>query len=177
MISSDVLYPGGMRRASFRQLNCSVAQTLEVVGDWWSLLIVRDAFFGVARFDDMQRRLGIARNTLTDRLDWLVRHGVLTRVPYGDLGGRFEYRLTDKGRDLQPVLMAMVAWGDKWGATSGRPPLVPSDPHGDPVELRLINTRTGRRVAGDKVRMIPTAGADPDMVPPRPDGYRPASRR
>lgn len=170
-----------MRRASFRQLNCSVAQTLEVVGDWWSLLILRDVFFGVTRFDDIQRRLGIARNTLTDRLDWLCRHDVLTRVPYGDLGGRFEYRLTDKGRDLQPVLMAMLAWGDKWGATAEYPPLVPTDPGGDPVELRIVNARTGRRVAPDNVRMMATPGAtDPNMVPPRQgtrDVYSPASRR
>jgi DNA-binding HxlR family transcriptional regulator len=156
-----------VRRASFQELNCSVAQTLEVVGDWWSLLVVRDVFFGVTRFDDIQQRLGIARNTLTDRLDWLCEHGVLKRVPYGDSGGRFEYRLTDKGRDLQPVLLAMVAWGDKWGATADNPPLAPSDVSGDPVELRIVNARTGRRVPADKVRMLPTSGAtDPNMVPP-----------
>jgi DNA-binding HxlR family transcriptional regulator len=155
-----------MRRASFEQLNCSVAQTLEVVGDWWSLLIVRDVFFGVRRFDDIQSRLGIARNTLTDRLEWLCRHGVLERVPYGS--NRFEYRLTDKGRDLQPVLLALVAWGDKWGATADHPPLVPTDPNGDAVELRIVNSRTGRRVAPEKVRMVPTpAATDPNMVPPR----------
>ncbi|MBV8929963.1 MAG: helix-turn-helix transcriptional regulator [Mycobacteriaceae bacterium] len=155
-----------MRRASFEQLNCSVAQTLEVVGDWWSLLIVRDVLFGVTRFDDIQRRLGIARNTLTDRLEWLCDHGVLTRVPYA--GTRLEYRLTDKGRDLQPILMAMLAWGDKWGATADNPPLLPTDPQGDPVELRMVNARTGRRVAPDKVRMQRTPGAtDDNMVPPR----------
>ena len=157
-----------MRRASFEELNCSVAQTLEVVGDWWSLLIVRDIFFGVTRFDDIQRRLGIARNTLTDRLNWLSDHAVVTRVPYGDSGNRYEYRLAEKGRDLQSVLMAMVAWGDKWGATAKCPPLQPSDQSGDPVELRIVNTRTGRRVPRDNVRMLSTKGAtDPNMVPPR----------
>src|SRR6201997_2336161 len=127
MIGAYTAYPGVVRRASFEQLNCSVAQTLEVVGDWWSLMIVRDIFFGVTRFDDIQRRLGIARNTLTDRLDWLCRHGVLTRAPHGDGGKRFEYRLTDTGRDLQPVLLAMMAWGDKGGAAPPPPPLQPSD--------------------------------------------------
>jgi DNA-binding HxlR family transcriptional regulator len=157
-----------MRRASFQELNCSVAQTLEVVGDWWSLLIVRDIFFGVTRFDDIQRRLGIARNTLTDRLNWLSDHAVVTRVPYGDSGNRYEYRLTEQGRDLQSVLLAMMAWGDKWGATAEHPPLQPTDPSGDPVELRIVNTRTGRRVSREKVRMRPTKGAtDPNMVPPR----------
>jgi DNA-binding HxlR family transcriptional regulator len=156
-----------MRRASFEQFNCSVAQTLEVVGDWWSLMVVRDVFFGVTRFEEIQRRLGIARNTLTDRLDWLCRHGVLTKVGYGNEGKRSEYRLTDKGRDLQPVLLAMLAWGDKWGATADRPPLQPTDSNGDPVELRIVNTRTGRRVPADKVRLVPTDGAtDPNMVPP-----------
>ena len=96
-----------MRRASFQDLNCSVAQTLEVVGDWWSLLIVRELLFGLTRFEDIQRRLGIARNTLTDRLNWLSEHRVVTRVPYGDSGNRCEYRLTEKGRDLQPVLFAV----------------------------------------------------------------------
>jgi DNA-binding HxlR family transcriptional regulator len=166
-----------MRRASFEELNCSVAQTLEVVGDSWSLLIVRELFFGVTRFDDIQRRLGIARNTLTDRLGWLSDHGVVTRLPYGDSGNRFEYRLTEKGRDLRPLLLAMLAWGDRWGATAKHPPLQPTDPNGDPVELRIVNTRTGRRVPGDKVRMVPAKGADPNMVPPRDSGSRATNRR
>ena len=148
-----------MRRASFEQVNCSIAQTLEVVGDSWSLLIMRDIFLGCTRFDVIQRRLGIARNTLTDRLNWLCQHGVVTRVPYGDSGNRFEYRLTEKGHDLQQVLLAMMAWGDKWGATAEHPPMQASDPNGDLVELRIVNTRTGRRVPHDEVRIAPTSGA------------------
>jgi hypothetical protein len=89
-------------------------------------------------------------------------------VPQRDSGKRFEYRLTDKGRDLLPVLLAMVAWGDKWGATATHPPVQPSDQNGEPVELRIVNPRTGRRVSGDKVRMLPTESAkDPNMVPPQ----------
>jgi DNA-binding HxlR family transcriptional regulator len=157
-----------MRRMSFEQFNCSVAQTLEVVGDWWSLLVVREIFFGVTHFDDIQRRLGIARNTLTQRLDWLCSHDVLTRLPYAERLNRFEYRLTDKGRDLQPVLLALLDWGDKWGATAKNPPLQPCDQNGDRVELRIVNARTGRRVQPDKVRLVSTKGAtDPNMVPPR----------
>jgi len=148
-----------MRRASFEQVNCSIAQALEVVGDSWSLLIMRDIFLGFTRFDSIQRRLSIARNTLTDRLNWLCHHGVVTRVPYGDSGNRFEYHLTQKGRDLRPILLAMMAWGDTWGATAEHPPMQASDPNGDPVELRLVNTRTGRRVPDDKVRIVPTDGA------------------
>ena len=167
MINAYTDYSGVVRRASFEQFNCSVAQALEVVGDWWSLMIVRDIFFGVTRFDDIQRRLGIPRNTLTDRLDWLSCHGVLTKVPHGDSENRFEYRLTDKGRDLQPVLLAMMAWGDKWGATAGNPPLQASDHNGEPVELRVVNAKTGRRVPGEKVRLVPSESeTDPNMVPP-----------
>lgn len=161
------VYPWSMRRMSFDQLNCSVAQTLEVVGDWWTLLIVREAFFGVTRFDDMQQRLGIARNTLADRLEWLCGHTVLARLPYGESGNRHEYRLTDKGRDLQPILIAMLDWGDKWGATAKNPPIQLHDPSGDRIELRLVNARTGRRVRPGKIRAVPTTGAtDPNMVPP-----------
>ncbi|MGH9060264.1 MAG: winged helix-turn-helix transcriptional regulator [Acidimicrobiales bacterium] len=112
-----------MERKSFGDMNCSVAQTLEVVGEWWSMLIVRDAFLGVRRFDDFQSRLGISRNVLTNRLDHLIAHGVLERVPYQDRPVRCEYRLTPKGRDLWPVLNALRDWGDRWAAPDG-PPLV-----------------------------------------------------
>src|SRR5215207_8178729 len=104
-------------------MDCSVARTLEVVGEWWTMLIVRDAFFGVTRFDDFQRRLGIARNVLTARLDKLVEVGVLERVAYQERPRRYEYRLTAKGRDLWPVLNALREWGDRWTAGDDGPPL------------------------------------------------------
>lgn len=108
--------------------NCSVARTLDVVGDRWSLLVLRDAFNGVRRFDDLQRRLGAARTVLSTRLATLVDHGILDRVPYRDPGQRerFEYRLTEKGRDLQPVVLALLEFGDKHLA----------DPEGPPIEVR-----------------------------------------
>jgi DNA-binding HxlR family transcriptional regulator len=112
-----------MRRKSFEDMNCSVAQTLEVVGEWWTMLIVRDCFLGVTRFDEFHQRLGISRNILTDRLDHLVGRGVLERVPYQEHPVRYDYRLTDKGRDLWLVLTAMRQWGDQWEADEG-PPLV-----------------------------------------------------
>jgi len=112
-----------MRRTSFEDMDCSVAQCLEVVGEWWSLLIVRDAFMGVRRFDDFQGRLGIARNVLNDRLHKLVDEGIFERVQYQERPPRFEYRLTDKGRDLWSVITAMRQWGDRWAAPDG-PPLV-----------------------------------------------------
>ncbi len=107
----------------FAALDCSVARTLEVIGERWSLLILRDAFYGVRRFDDFRRDLGIARNVLTDRLNKLVDQGVLERRQYEERPPRFEYRLTEKGRDLLPVLLAMMAWGDKWGSNRDRVPV------------------------------------------------------
>ena len=101
-----------MRRTSFEDVRCSVAQALEVVGEWWTLLIVRDLFLGVRRFDGIQRRLGIARNVLTDRLDHLVARGVVERRPYQANPVRHEYVLTEKGKALWPVIEALRAWGD-----------------------------------------------------------------
>jgi DNA-binding HxlR family transcriptional regulator len=110
-----------MRRTSFEQMNCSIAQCLEVVGEWWSLLIVRDAFLGIRRFDDFQARLGISRNVLNQRLNHLVEHGIFRRVQYQEHPPRHEYRLTDKGRDLWGVITAMRQWGDAWAAPDGPP--------------------------------------------------------
>jgi DNA-binding HxlR family transcriptional regulator len=116
-----------VQRKSFEDVTCSVAQCLDVVGEWWSLLIIRDAFLGVTRFGDFQSRLGISRNILTQRLNHLVDHDILKRVRYQDHPPRFEYRLTGKGRDLWPVVTAMRQWGDRWAA-----------PDGPPVETRHI---------------------------------------
>jgi len=110
-----------VERKSFADMHCSVAQCLEVVGEWWSMLILRDVFLGVTRFEDIQRRLGIARNILNLRLNHLVETGVLKKVPYSDHPPRYDYRLTDKGRDLWPVLTAMRQWGDQYAAPDGPP--------------------------------------------------------
>ncbi|MCC6960810.1 MAG: helix-turn-helix transcriptional regulator [Dehalococcoidia bacterium] len=112
-----------MRRTSFADMPCSVARTLEVVGEWWTMLVIREAFNGVRRFDDFQASLGIARNVLASRLQGLVDHGVLERRQYQDRPPRCEYRLTEKGRELYPVLIAMLTWGDKWMAGEAGPPL------------------------------------------------------
>lgn len=114
----------GMRRTSFAAMPCSVARTLEVVGEWWSLLVLRDAFKGVRRFDDFQRSLGIARNILADRLLTLVEQGVLERRLYQERPDRYEYRLTEKGRDLYPVIVSLMRWGDQWAADEIGPPIV-----------------------------------------------------
>jgi DNA-binding HxlR family transcriptional regulator len=110
-----------MRRTSFEGMPCSIAQCLEAVGEWWTVLIVRDAFLGVTRFDAFQQRLGIARNVLTQRLNHLMGHGILERFAYQQNPVRYDYRLTGKGRDLWPVLTMMRQWGDRWAAPDGPP--------------------------------------------------------
>jgi DNA-binding HxlR family transcriptional regulator len=111
-----------MTPADLSSMECSVARTLDTIGDKWSLLIIRDAFYGVRRFDDFQKDLGVARNILADRLRKLVDRGVLERRQYEERPPRFEYRLTESGRDLVSVVLAMMRWGDTW-TTEGRPPV------------------------------------------------------
>ena len=113
-----------MKRSSVAHLRCSIAQTLEIVGEWWTLLVVRNVSFGQRRFEAIQADLGIARNVLSDRLATLVEHDILTKAKYQENPERFEYRLTDKGKDLMPVLMSLMAWGDTWAAPDGKPMLV-----------------------------------------------------
>jgi DNA-binding HxlR family transcriptional regulator len=113
-----------MQWSEIANRNCSVSRALSVVGERWTLLILREAFGGARRFDDFRKRLGIARNVLTARLQGLVADGVLERVPCGDSPARSEYRLTEKGRDLYPVLVSLLRWGDRWMAGDAGPPLV-----------------------------------------------------
>jgi DNA-binding HxlR family transcriptional regulator len=103
-----------VKRKSFGDMDCAIAKALDIIGEWWSILIVREAFWGTRRFGDFEARLGIARNILTARLSTLVEHGVLQRVP--SLGGSkyLEYELTEKGQALAPVLIALSVWGNKW---------------------------------------------------------------
>ena len=117
------LYPGRMTPVDFAQMECSIARALEAIGDRWTLLILRDAFYGVRRFEDFQEDLGIARNVLTDRLQKLVARGVLEREQYESKPPRFEYRLTQKGKDLLPVILTMMTWGDRWANEGEEPPV------------------------------------------------------
>jgi DNA-binding HxlR family transcriptional regulator len=113
-----------MRWGEIGEIRCSVARTLSVVGDRWTLLIVRDAFLGRRRFEDFQRSLGITRHLLTERLRKLEVHGILARAAYQDKPVRHEYRLTEKGVDLYPILLSLVGWGDRWMAGDRGPPMV-----------------------------------------------------
>ncbi len=109
-----------MLKRDYEGQNCSIARALEVVGERWTLLIVRDVFLGLRKFDEIQESLGIARNVLTDRLNRLVEEGVFERVRYSERPERFEYRLTRKGRELNIALTGLRQWGDKY--LSEKPP-------------------------------------------------------
>jgi DNA-binding HxlR family transcriptional regulator len=111
-----------MLNRDYRDQNCSVARALEIVGERWTLLIVRDAFLGRRRFDEFQESLGIARNVLTERLTRLVEEGILERVRYSERPERHEYHLTPKGRDLQIAMAGLRQWGDKY--LSEKPPRI-----------------------------------------------------
>ncbi|MFI5610285.1 winged helix-turn-helix transcriptional regulator [Amycolatopsis sp. NPDC051903] len=115
-----------MRRKSFADFDCSIAQTLEVVGEWWTLLIVRDlfGFKGHNRFEELQEDLGISRNILTERLEGLIRNGVVEKRAYQENPPRYEYHLTRKGKDLFPIMMALLNWGDKWATGPDGPPVL-----------------------------------------------------
>lgn len=112
-----------MRWRDVGRLECSIARTLSVVGDRWTLLVLRDAFLGTRRFEDFRRQLGITRHRLADRLAKLVKHGVLRRERYRDAPPRFEYRLTEKGIDLYGVIVMLAGWGDRWMAGRKGPPV------------------------------------------------------
>ena len=115
---------GSMRRTSFANWPCSVARTMDLLGDWWTPLVLREATYGIRRFDDFQRELGIARNTLAERLRRLVEAGLFEKRVYEDLPVRYEYLLTEAGREFYQVLLAMTSWGDRWLAEESGPPIV-----------------------------------------------------
>jgi DNA-binding HxlR family transcriptional regulator len=113
-----------MAKTSFKDMSCSVARTVDVVGERWTPLILRDILCGVSRFDAICRNLGISRKVLADRLADLTEHGVVERVPYQEHPPRHDYVLTEKGVDLAYVLLAMKAWGDRWASNEEGPPMV-----------------------------------------------------
>jgi DNA-binding HxlR family transcriptional regulator len=147
-----------VERKSFAGMNCSVAQCLEVVGEWWSMLIVRDAFLGVTRFDQFQERLGISRNILHQRLSHLVDQGVLQKVAYSEHPPRYDYKLTPKGRDLWPVLTAMRQWGDKHAAPDGPPLRLVHKACGHVSDAVMTCSKCGQKLTGRDVRAIPGPG-------------------
>lgn len=158
-----------MRSSSLATMNCSLAQTVEVIGDRWTVMILRDAFFGISRFDDFQRRLGVARNILADRLAHLVAHGVLRKR--GGNSRRTEYELTESGWDLVPVLVAIAHWGDRHRPNPKGDRLVFRDPDsGTPVQRMSIRSAGGRDL--DPRTLVLTRGPGLDG-PPATEGESP----
>jgi DNA-binding HxlR family transcriptional regulator len=149
-------------RFRYNAANCSIARTLGVVGEKWTLLVLREAFYGLRRFDDFHAALGCARNLLATRLKTLVSHGLLDRVAYKDDRGRgrHEYHLTDKGRDLFPVVVALMQWGDRWTADESGPAvqLLHRD-CGEPVAVELTCGAGHVALSARDVTPVPGPGA------------------
>jgi DNA-binding HxlR family transcriptional regulator len=133
-----------MQRKSFGNMQCPIARSLERVGEWWSILILRDAFHGLTRFDQFQKSLDIAPNMLTRRLNALVESGLLERHRYSEHPPRDEYRLTERGRDFRPVLWSLLAWGNKHFAPEGPSVVLVDSKTGAVAEPMLVDRRSGR---------------------------------
>ena len=155
-----------MLRSDYSGQNCSIAATLELIGERWTLLIVRDAFLGVRRFDDFQSRLGIARNVLQSRLSRLVDEGVLRRVEYQERPQRFEYRLTSKGVDLWPVLVALMKWGDRHAFPDGPPVVLRHKGCGGELDDHRVCTKCGNPLEANEVEPELGPGAVPGQDAP-----------
>ena len=144
-----------MQRKSFGEMQCPIARSLERVGEWWSILVLRDAFYGVTRFDDFQKGLGVAPTVLTKRLGALVEAGLLERRRYQERPPRDEYVLTDRGRAFRPVLLALVDWGNEHFAPEGLALELSARDTGAPVVPAFVERDTGRPVPIADVRLVP----------------------
>jgi len=137
-----------------RITQCPVARSVARVGDEWSVLILRDALYGLTRFDEFQKSLGIAPNILTRRLNSLVEDGMLERVQYSEHPPRFEYRLTPAGRDFRTVVLAMVAWGNRHLADEGHSLLIVDAKTGEAADPILVDAKSGRPLTTPEFRVV-----------------------
>jgi DNA-binding HxlR family transcriptional regulator len=143
-----------MKRTSMEGAVCPVARSLDVIGDWWSLLIVRDAQYGLRRFGEFQKSLGVAKNILAQRLKHLVDHGILETQPASDGSAWQEYVLTEKGRSLFPILVALGQWGQEHCFEEGEPRTrVLDKAHGQPVKPLEVRAADGRVLTVQDVRL------------------------
>ena len=169
-----------MQRKSFAAMPCPIARSLEQIGEWWSILILRDAFAGKTRFDDFQKSLGIAPNMLTRRLAALVEAGMLERRPYSVKPPRDDYVLTERGRDFRTVLVALLAFGQRHFPASAEGPRIVDSHTGEVAEPMLVDRRSGRPLVEPDFRIVrgrhvapaadePTRPASPGLLsPPTP---------
>jgi DNA-binding HxlR family transcriptional regulator len=140
---------------------CPIARSLDRVGEWWNILILRDAMHGLSRFDQFEKSLGIAPNMLTRRLKSLVETGLLERHIYSERPPRFEYRLTEVGRDFKPVLLALLAWGNRHFASDGVAVVVADRTTGAVAEPILVDRKTGRSLLDPDYRVTAGPAASP----------------
>lgn len=152
----------GSQQGRLANKECSMARAMEVVGDRWSILILREAFYGVKRFDEFEFYVGIAPNILSNRLKKLVDAGVMTRLSLPEHARRYEYVLTEKGRDFFPAYLALKRWGDDWLAEPAGPQVVFRErANGRPIEYPQIRTKGGKRLSLDDVEVVAGSGAVP----------------
>jgi DNA-binding HxlR family transcriptional regulator len=151
-----------MKAKSFAGMRCSIAGALELIGDRWAVLVIRDLSFGLSRYDDLRASTGIPAATLAVRLKQLIASGLVERRQYQDKPPRDEYRLTAKGRDLWMVTLALREWGDRWDATGfGAPTVETIDKEtGRPLHLALVDSETGQAVPARRATLRPGPGAD-----------------
>jgi DNA-binding HxlR family transcriptional regulator len=149
-----------MQRKSLSDMACSLARALDEVGEWWSLLIIQECTYGSMRFDEFQKRLGIARNVLTARLERLTALDIIERFPLPDKPGISGYRLTRKGEELYPVLVVLKQWGDKWLAPGGKPHIsLVDEAYREAVEPVSIIAQSGERLSFRQIRFEPGPNA------------------
>uniref|UniRef100_UPI0025484239 winged helix-turn-helix transcriptional regulator n=1 Tax=Sphingosinicella terrae TaxID=2172047 RepID=UPI0025484239 len=151
-----------MKPKSFAGMRCSIAGALELIGDRWALLVIRDLSLGLRRYDDLRASTGIPAATLAARLKHLIASGIVERVRYQERPPRDEYRLTRKGRDLWKVSVALREWGDRWDASGfGSPTVETIDREtGRSLKLALVDAETGMAVPLDRIELRPGPGAD-----------------
>jgi DNA-binding HxlR family transcriptional regulator len=135
-----------MKNKSLEKMHCPIARSLEHVGEWWNILILRDAMLGTSKFDDFQNNLGIATSTLTRRLNGMVESGLLDRHLYCEKPPRYEYKITQKGLDFRPVLLTIMQWGNKYYAEDGLKMVLVDVDSGAPVDLVLVDKTTNKEI-------------------------------
>jgi DNA-binding HxlR family transcriptional regulator len=149
-----------MQRKRFSDMPCPIARALDIVGERWTLLILRDVSCGVRRFDDLQEKLGIARNILADRLAWLVDQGILEKRAYEARPPRYEYRPTRKGRDFFPVLITLMAWGQRWSPPEDATIRLVDKESGAVLDPVLVDAHTGRTLEPRAMRLETASRSD-----------------
>jgi DNA-binding HxlR family transcriptional regulator len=154
-----------MQRTQFGEMACSIARTMDVIGEPWSPLIVRNIFIGIGRFDQLQETLGISRKVLAERLRWLTETGVLERREYSSRPARYEYALTGKGLELFEVMMVMVRWGDKWLSGEAGPPVYyRHHACGQISHVELRCSECGEPMTATDIDVLPGPGSQPEVA-------------